>query len=146
VVSSKPSHTRLASAYPEAEIVIADLTETSEASRALEGATVVYHIGPPFHPRETEIGINMIDTAVASKNCKHFVYSSVLNPQLRKMLHHDCKRYVEDYLLESGLNHTVLQPTHFMESSGLAMLLKFGKEKEGKDQELVYDAHWDPSI
>lgn len=54
-----------------------------------------------FHPHETEIGYNVIDACVAASKesgskFKHFVFSSVLCTQLRKLLNHDCKRYVEE--------------------------------------------------
>lgn len=52
-------------------------------------------------------------------------------------MNHDCKRYVEEYLVESGLNYTVLQPTHLMETMPLAMLMDA--------PEPVYPANWDPT-
>lgn len=36
----------------------------------------------------------MINAALTN-NLKYFAYSSVLHPCLRKLLNHDCKRYVE---------------------------------------------------
>lgn len=68
----------------------------------------------------------MIDAAVKEakeRHFKHFVMSSVLNSQLRKMMNHDNKRYVEEYLMESGLNYTILQPTHFMNMFPIQMLM-----------------------
>lgn len=38
------------------EVVLADLAQPDDCKRILEGVTAVYHVGPPFHPRETEIG------------------------------------------------------------------------------------------
>lgn len=95
VVNSKPSQDRLQKEYPRAEVVQANLTEPQECRQLLRGVTSVYHIGPTFHPHETEIGYNMIDAAVAEGNSfQHFVFSSVLNTQIRKMFNHDCKRYI----------------------------------------------------
>lgn len=128
--TSKP----LASAI---EVVQADLAQSSDCARILEGMTAVFHVGPPFHARETEIGYNMIDAAVAS-SVQHFVYSSVLHPVLRKMMNHDCKRYVEEYLIESGLKFTILQPSHVMEM--------FPIEKLIGEEEPVYEAKWDPEV
>jgi uncharacterized protein YbjT (DUF2867 family) len=141
VVNSSSSEQKLKSSHPNAEIVIVDLAQPSECAKILKDATALYHIGPSFHPHETEIGYNMIDAAVAeSKNgkLKHFVYSSVLNSQLRKLMNHDCKRFVEEYVMESGLNYTVLQPTHFMD---LFPVTKF-IEEDGND--VVYPANWNP--
>ena len=55
----------------------------------------------------------MIDAA-KSHGVSHFIYASVLHPCLRKLMNHDCKRYVEEYLIESGLPYTILQPSHFI--------------------------------
>ena len=94
-VNSQASHERVMKAYPNAEVIRADLAEPKDCQRLLNGVTAVYHIGPSFHPHETEIGYHMIDAAVAQGgSLKHFVLSSVLNTQIRKLLNHDCKRYV----------------------------------------------------
>lgn len=45
---------------------------------------------------------------------KHFVYSSVLHPQLKSMINHDGKRQAEGYLIESGLDWTILHPSRFL--------------------------------
>ena len=69
-----------------------------------------------FFPYETQLGYTMVDAACRESqvgNLKHFVYSSVLHPRIRKLLNHDCKRYVEEYLVESGLNYTIVQPKSY---------------------------------
>lgn len=38
------------------EVVLADLAQAQDCKRILEGVAAVYHIGPSFHPKETEIG------------------------------------------------------------------------------------------
>lgn len=119
------------------DIVLADLAQPDDCKRILAGVTAVYHIGPSFHPRETEIGYNMIESALAN-NIKHFVYSSVLHPSLRKLLNHDRKRYVEEALIESGLPYTILQPTCFMDMFPLEKLLS--------EEKPVYTARWDPDV
>jgi uncharacterized protein YbjT (DUF2867 family) len=40
----------------DVEVVSADLAQSDDCMRICEGVTAVYHIGPAFHPRETEIG------------------------------------------------------------------------------------------
>ncbi|OJD35391.1 nucleoside-diphosphate-sugar epimerase [Diplodia corticola] len=107
----------------------------------MAGVTTVLHIGPSFHPHETEMGYFMVDAAVQEAKrgtFKHFIYSSVLNTQLRKMMNHDCKRYVEEYLIESGLDYTILQPTHIMDTFPVAHLLS--------QAEPVYQANWNTSV
>ena len=38
------------------EVVLADLAQPADCGRICEGATAIYHVGPAFHPRETEMG------------------------------------------------------------------------------------------
>ena len=64
----------------------------------------------------------MIEAAVHHQ-IQHFVFSSVLHTQLRKILQHDCKRYIEESLIESGIPYTILQPSHFMDNFPLQKLL-----------------------
>lgn len=140
VVKSESSAKRLSSDYPDAEVHTADLADLPQLPRILQGAKAVYHIGPSFHPHETEIGYNMIEAA-KSAGVEHFVYSSVIQTQLRKLLNHDCKRYVEEALMESGLNFTILQPTHFMEMSLSSLRAQMSEEKE-----MEFAALWNPSV
>lgn len=141
VVNSPSSEDRLRKQYPEADVTRANLEHPDETRRIMSGVATVFHIGPSFHPHETEIGYFMVDAAVEeAKNgtFKHFVYSSVLNTQLRKMMNHDCKRYVEEHLMESDLDYTILQPTHFMDMFPAGLLLS--------QSEPVYRANWNTSI
>jgi hypothetical protein len=92
VVNSALSQQRLQRDYPHAEVVQANLAFPEDANEILKDASVLYHIGPSFHPHETEIAYNVIDAAgeqAQTGNFKHFIYSSVLNSQLRKMMNHD---------------------------------------------------------
>jgi uncharacterized protein YbjT (DUF2867 family) len=120
VVNSSTSLDRLGNQYSSAEVVQADIALPQDCAKIMKGASTIYHVGPSFHPHEKEIGLNMIDAAVAESErpgskFKHFVLSSVLNTQLRKMANHDDKRYVEEYIIESGLNFTILQPGDFLD-------------------------------
>jgi uncharacterized protein YbjT (DUF2867 family) len=121
VCNSDASFATLTKDYPSAEVSKADLTEPASCRALLKGVTTVFHIGPPFHPHESEIGYNVIDAAVLESeapgnNFQHFIYSSVLQSVFRKMLNHDRKRYVEEYLMETDLNWTIIQPGHMVDS------------------------------
>ncbi|KAF8851230.1 putative nucleoside-diphosphate-sugar epimerase [Acephala macrosclerotiorum] len=145
IVHSTNSQERLSKIYPDANVRIAELTEPSQCLSLLKDAAIVYHIGPSLHPHETAIGINMISAAKATPSIKHFIYSSVLNSQLRKLMNHDCKRYVEEYLIESELPYTILCPTHFMDTMPIPMFLKqMETKKEGES--LVFPAMWNPEV
>jgi len=120
VAHSDKSVERLSSQWPKAEVVKADLVELSHCSRVLEGASTVYHVGPSIHPHEKEIGLYMVTAAKKEmrkpgSRFKHFVLASVLDTQIRKMYNHDDKRYVEEALILSELDYTILQPGDFFD-------------------------------
>ena len=54
------------------------------------------------------------------------------------MLHHHSRLQVEEYLMESELNYTILQPTHFMFLFPMAPILA--------QENPVYTANWNPNI
>ncbi|KAF5003998.1 hypothetical protein FDECE_9498 [Fusarium decemcellulare] len=117
VVNSEASQLKLRSQFPEADVVRADQSDPEAVRRVFRGVTAAYYVGPSMHHQETQNGYHAIDAAVSEQaegNFKHFVFSSVLKPQLRKPLNHDNKRYIEEYLFESPLNYTVLQPCNFL--------------------------------
>jgi len=126
------------------EFLVADLTEPSKVTRVLAGATSVYHIGPTFHPFETQIGHNMIkaasDARKATGTFKHFVYFSVIHTQIRKLLNHEYKRFVEKSLIESGLSYTIIKPTHFMEMFPIEIPMQSPKK------EAIFPSWWDPAV
>ncbi|KAF2262179.1 NAD(P)-binding protein [Lojkania enalia] len=111
------------------EVIQTDIYSPSNCVSLMKDVTVAIHIGPSYHAHETEIGYMMIDAAVSAYDngkgkFEHFILSSVLNSQLRKMMNHDCKRYVEEYIMESGLPYTILQPTTFMDNLPIAMFMQ----------------------
>ncbi|KAF2245471.1 NAD(P)-binding protein [Trematosphaeria pertusa] len=127
-VKSSSSKERLQQQYPHAEVIQTDLYSPTNTAALMGGVNVVIHIGPSYHPHETEIGYMMIDAAVqeygsGKGGLNHFILSSVLNTQFRKMMNHDCKRYIEEYIMESGLPYTILQPSTFMDNTPLPMLM-----------------------
>jgi NAD(P)H dehydrogenase (quinone) len=97
------------------EVLVADMRVTADLRRAAEGARGVYHICPNVSPDEVEIGI-LVVAAVREAGVEHLVLHSVLHPQTRQMPHHWSKMRVEEALLESGLNFTVLQSTAYMQN------------------------------
>ena len=142
VVYSESSKQKLASAHPEAEVVQADLTNPTDCQKVVQDVTAAYHILPAFHPNETQIGTFLIDACVAQSESggpfKHFVFSSVICPILQKLLNHDCKRYVEEHLMESGLNYTILQPSHLIDM--------FPIQKLASSKEPVFPARFNPDV
>ena len=147
-VNSETSLAKLQSSCPDAEVVQADCTKLESCISLCEGVASIYHVGPSFHPAEMQIGINMINAAVIETNrpgnsFKHFVYSSVLHPEFSKMLNHDRKRYVEEYLCESSLDWTILQPSHFADPV-VERLMQTAKAA-GDSRDVIFKPLFSPS-
>jgi uncharacterized protein YbjT (DUF2867 family) len=143
VVKSASSKEHLQKQYPNAEVIRIDLYSPENCARLLNDVVVVIHVGPSYHPHEAEIGIMMIDAAIqryqsGNGTLRHFIVSSVLNSQLSKMMNHDCKKQVEEYIMESGLPYTILQPTTFMDNIPVGML--------AQQEEPMFKAAWNTEI
>lgn len=95
------------------DIVVGDIADAADRARALAGIVSVYHVGPTVHPDERAMGFGMIDSARAA-GVRHFVFSSVLHAILTDLVQHEIKRDIEEYLLGSGLEFTILQPSNYM--------------------------------
>lgn len=122
VANSSGSVEKLKKQYPDADVVQADLCLPPDCARVVAGASTVYAMAPPLHEHEKELSLFLIDAAVAEaakpdSKFRHYVLSSVLNTQLRRMANHDDKRYVEEYLIESLLNFTILKPGDFFQQT-----------------------------
>ena len=97
------------------DIVVGDMSDFSVLKEAVRGAQAVYHICPNVSPLEVDYGRNIIE---ASKwaGIEHFLYHSVLHPQIQAMPHHWAKMRVEELIFESGLPFTILQPAAYMQN------------------------------
>lgn len=95
------------------DVIVGDIADPDVLARAVEGIDQVYQIGPSAHPRERDMGIRMIDAAKAS-GVKHFVFSSVLHAITTDLVQHEIKRDIEEHLLSSGMEFTILQPANYM--------------------------------
>ncbi len=95
------------------DIVVGDILDPAVLARAMHGVEKVYHIGPTAHPGERAMGIAAIDAARAA-GVRHFVFSSVLHAITTDLVQHEIKRDIEEHLLSSGLEFTILQPSNYM--------------------------------
>lgn len=98
-----------------AEVVLGDLLDESAVRRAAEGVQAIYHIAPNVNPHEAAMGRLVIEAA-KSAGVEHFVFHSVLHPQVEAMPHHWQKMRVEEALFASGLSFTILQPCAYMQN------------------------------
>ncbi|WP_175684627.1 SDR family oxidoreductase [Burkholderia anthina] len=111
-VQSEASATAVRAAGAK-EVVIGDIAQADVLARALDGISQVYQNGPSAHPSEREMGMRMIDASVRA-GVKHFVFSSVLHAIVTGLVQHEIKRDIEEHLLASGLEFTILQPANYM--------------------------------
>jgi uncharacterized protein YbjT (DUF2867 family) len=95
------------------DLVVGDLSDPDILAQAMNGVEKVYYIGPALHPSEREMGIAAIDAARAA-GVQHFVFSSVLHAIITDLVQHEIKRDLEEYLISSGMEFTILQPVNYM--------------------------------
>ena len=97
------------------EVLIGDMGSPEDMKRAVQGVGAFYHIPPNMSPDELAIGKTLI-AAAQSAGVEHFVYHSVLKPQIEAMPHHWNKMQIEEQLIESHLPYTILQPAAYMQN------------------------------
>ena len=95
------------------DVVAGNLADPDVLARAMHGVEKVYYVGPALHPQEREMGYAAIAAARAA-GVRHFVFSSVLHAIITALVQHEIKRDVEEHLLSSGLEFTILQPANYM--------------------------------
>jgi uncharacterized protein YbjT (DUF2867 family) len=111
----RPDQVRLVEELGAQQVIAGDMRLQATMDRATRGARAIYHICPNVSPDEVTIGQVAI-VAARSAGVKHFVYHSVLHPQVEAMPHHWQKLRVEEQLFESGLSCTILQPVSYMQN------------------------------
>lgn len=97
------------------EALAGDFRSEADLEAAMQGVDAVYHICPNMHPEEVRIGQAVLQAA-KNAGVSHFIYHSVLHPQVSRMPHHWNKMLVEEMIFESGLPFTILQPCAYMQN------------------------------
>jgi uncharacterized protein YbjT (DUF2867 family) len=98
-----------------AEVVIGDLRSQGSLEAAVPGAEQIYHAAPTQIIDELPIARRLIDVA-AKSGVKHFLFHSVIHPDIAQLTHHHQKLLVEQELKQSKLPVTVLRPSHYMQN------------------------------
>jgi uncharacterized protein YbjT (DUF2867 family) len=98
------------------DVEVGGMDDPHAWSQAIRGTSAVYHICPNVSPHELPFAKGLI-AAADTLGIRRFVYHSVLHPQIEAMPHHWAKLRVEEMLLSSGLDVTILQPTAYMQNS-----------------------------
>lgn len=97
------------------EICVGDMLSKDDLKTDMDGVDAVFHICSAANENEYEIGKNVIDTATECGDI-YFVYHSVLHSILPDLPRHAQKLKIEQYLIASGLDYTILQPAVFMQN------------------------------
>ncbi|MCZ4098703.1 NAD(P)H-binding protein [Streptomyces sp. So13.3] len=95
------------------DVVVGDLADHEVLTRAMRGVEKVYYVGPALHPDERQMGFAAIDAARAA-GVRHFVLSSALHAIVTDLVQHEIKRDLEEHLISSGMEFTILQPANYM--------------------------------
>lgn len=111
----RADQTRLVREAGAEDVLAGDLTDPNLFLRAMEGVSALYLLFPNVYPTEAELGLTAIAAAM-KHSIKSVVYHSVLFPQIEAMPHHWQKLRVEEALIQSGLNFTILQPASYMQN------------------------------
>ena len=112
------------------DVLVGEINDAGMMAAALNGVQRVYYVGPSAHPQERAMGLAMVDAAVTAQ-VEHFVFSSALHPISTALYQHEYKRDVEERLVASGLNYTILQPANFMTTFELLPAFTEGVYKQG---------------
>jgi uncharacterized protein YbjT (DUF2867 family) len=112
----RSAHETALSAIGVGEVVVGAMDDPQALAQAVQGADAIYHICPNVSPHEIAFAKGVL-AAAADHGVPRFVYHSVLHPQIEAMPHHWSKLRVEEMLLRSALDITILQPTAYMQNS-----------------------------
>ena len=97
------------------ETVVADLRDTEQVAAALAGMDAAFYIAPFALEEEAEVGKRFIQAA-KDAGVRRIVFSSVINPSIVKLKNHAVKLPVEEALIESGLEYTIVNPAVFFQN------------------------------
>ncbi len=97
------------------DAVVGDLRDQRSIAAALDGAESVFYVAPAFLPDEAQVGVDFVAAAVKA-GVRRFVFSSVIHPVLSALSNHAAKAPVEEAILDSGLEYTLLHPALFFQN------------------------------
>jgi len=91
------------------EVAIGNLNDFASIDAALNGVDGVFYVPPPFFPDEAEVGKRVV--AAAEQNAvKRITFLSAIHPNLSVADNHAAKLPVEEAIINSSLQYTILQP------------------------------------
>jgi len=98
------------------EYAIGDLRDPASVEAALRGVSGVYYIAPVYpHDESQKVGRSFVEAA-ARAGVRRFVFSSVIHPMITALDNHIQKIPVEEAIINSGMDFTILHPCHFYQN------------------------------
>ena len=98
-----------------AEIAIGDLRDRASLDAALEGVERAFYLAPVYQEDEARMGLSFVEAAKAA-GLRRVVFSSVIHPVIGVLQNHIQKVPVEEALVESGMEFTILHPAVFYQN------------------------------
>lgn len=96
------------------EVVVGNLTEAAFVEEAVKGMDAVFYISPNAVQQEAEVGKTVVNISKRA-GVQRFVFSSIFAPILSIPIH-AAKAAIEEAILRSGLQYTILQPAMFYQN------------------------------
>lgn len=97
------------------EVVVGDLRDPASLATAMTGMDAVFYMAPAFFPDEAEVGKAVVASAAAA-GVRRFVFSGVIHTSLSQLVNHTAKPPVEEAIIASGMQYTILQPCVFFQN------------------------------
>ena len=102
-----------------AEIAIGDLRDRASLDAALRGVERAFYLAPVYQEDEARMGLSFVEAAKAA-GLRRVVFSSVIHPVIGVLQNHIQKVPVEEALVESGMEFTILHPAVFYQNLAAA--------------------------
>ncbi len=102
-----------------AEIAIGDLRDRASLDAALRGVEGAFYLAPVYQEDEARMGLSFVDAAKAA-GLRRMVFSSAIHPVIGVLQNHTQKVPVEEALIESGMEFTILHPAVFYQNLAAA--------------------------
>lgn len=102
-----------------AEVAIGDLRDRASLDAALRGAERAFYLGPVYQEDEARMGLSFVEAAKAA-GLRRVVFSSAIHPIIGVLQNHVQKVPVEEALIESGMDFTILHPAVFYQNLAAA--------------------------
>lgn len=99
------------------DVVIGDLRDRATLDEAMRGIDCVYFIAPVYPGDESQRTGRMCIQAARDAGARRIVFSSVFHPVISALENHIQKVPLEEAVIESGLEFTILNPAHFYQNT-----------------------------